>query len=617
MARSPLLLMALLAGASLGSAVELRKNPIRKVVTMLQDMQKSVEEEGEKEEELFDKFMCYCQNGEGALDASIAAGKAQIDQLGSSIEKGTAEKSQLEQDITQHKADREEAEKVIKESTAMREKEAAEFAATSGDMKSNIQAMGGALAALKKGLSAALLQTGVGSVLRNIVRTSPLVREGERGLLMSFLESGEDTEGGSDQIIGIVEQMKETMEADLAEAEKKEAESKSSFETLMTSKTSEIGAAGKAIETKTARVGTVAVEIVQNQADLESTEKTVAENTDFKANLAKTCATKQKEWDERQKTRSEEIEAISDTIEMLNSDDALELFKKTLPSAASSFVQTASGTRMQTRRAKALIQSAMASDMAHSVNRHLMLMALKSGVHGFEKVVGMVDGMVGVLEEEQVKDDKTDVWCLAELDKAKDEAKTTGVDIEELASAVDEQRDSIATTDSEIAELKAGLEELDKSVADATELRKKEHAESVDEAAANQAALELIGMAKNRMNKFYNPTLYKEPEKAAEEEFFAQIAIRRADPGPAPETFGEYKKSEGSSSIIAMMDSMIKDVETDMADAKRDEEEAQKDYEEDMSDAATKRSDDSKLMVTKEGEKAEKTTKLEDLKESK
>merc|ERR1719326_2846194 len=125
-------------------------------------------------------------------------------------------------------------------------------------------------------------------------------------------------------------------------------------------------------------------------------------------------------------------------------------------------------------------------------------------------------------------------------------------------------------------------------------------------------------MAKNRMNKFYNPTLYKEPEKAAEEDFFAQASVRRAaQPGPAPETFGEYKKSEGSSSIIAMMDSMIRDVETDMADAKRDEEEAQKDYEEDMSDAATKRSDDSKLMVTKVGEKAEKATKLEELKESK
>merc|ERR1719152_605198 len=202
-------------------------------------------------------------------------------------------------------------------------------------------------------------------------------------------------------------------------------------------------------------------------------------------------------------------------------------------------------TRSQMRRASALIRSSMKSDNAHTAQREVMLMALRSGVHGFEKVTGMVDGMVGVLEEEQTKDDKTDVWCLAELDKAKDEAKATEVDIDELASAVDEQRDAIATTAAEIAELKAGLEELDKSVAEATELRKKEHEEYVDTAAANQAALELIGMAKNRMNKFYNPTLYKEPEKKAEEEeFFAQVATRSAQPGPAPETFGDYKKSE-------------------------------------------------------------------------
>merc|ERR1719160_1920182 len=121
------------------------------------------------------------------------------------------------------------------------------------------------------------------------------------------------------------------MEADLKEAESSEAEAKAAYETLMTSKTSEIDAAGKAIETKTARSGAVAVETVQAKADLESTTKAVAEDKDFKSNLAKNCATKQKEWDERCKLRAEEVAAISDTIELLNSDDALELFKKALP----------------------------------------------------------------------------------------------------------------------------------------------------------------------------------------------------------------------------------------------------------------------------------------------
>merc|ERR1719262_1151882 len=98
-----------------GVTTGLRKNPIRKVVTMLQDMQKSVEEEGEKEEDLFDKFMCYCSNGEGALDASIQAGKAQIEQLGSAIEKGTVEEEGKKEEITAHKTDREGAQSAVKE----------------------------------------------------------------------------------------------------------------------------------------------------------------------------------------------------------------------------------------------------------------------------------------------------------------------------------------------------------------------------------------------------------------------------------------------------------------------------------------------------------------------
>jgi len=228
-----------------------------------------------------------------------------------------------------------------------------------------------------------------------------------------------------------------------------------------------------------------------------------------------------------------------------------------------------------------------------------LLLALGRRSGGFEKVVGMVDGMVGVLEGEQGGDDKMDVWCKAELEAAQGEAKATEGDISDLEATMEEQKDDIDSVAAAIESLKTGLVELDKSVAEATEQRKKEHAEYLSTAAANQAAVELLGMAKNRMNKFYNPTLYKEPAKKEEEELL------------------QYKKSEQSAGIIAMLDGIIKDVEGDIAEAKRDEEEAQKDYETDMTDAATKRSDDSKLTVTKEAEKAEKNGKYEDGKELK
>ena len=58
------LLWSLLLSSCLSSVGALslrgRENPIRRIVTLLQDTQKETEAEGEKEEEAFEKFMCYC-----------------------------------------------------------------------------------------------------------------------------------------------------------------------------------------------------------------------------------------------------------------------------------------------------------------------------------------------------------------------------------------------------------------------------------------------------------------------------------------------------------------------------------------------------------------------------
>merc|ERR1719499_2680571 len=86
------------------------------------------------------------------------------------------------------------------------------------------------------------------------------------------------------------------------------------------------------------RVGELGVEIAQMKNDLGDTEQALLEDKKFLADLEKNCATKQEEWDVIVKTRGEELQALSETIKILNDDDALEMFKKTLPSA-SSFVQ--------------------------------------------------------------------------------------------------------------------------------------------------------------------------------------------------------------------------------------------------------------------------------------
>merc|ERR1712078_410308 len=132
------------------------------------------------------------------------------------------------------------------------------------------------------------------------------------------------------------------MQGDLADATKAEESSIANFDALVAAKEAEIEAATKAVEDKLTRVGNLGVEISTMKEDLDDTQKAMIEDKKFLAELEKGCATKQAEWDERCKLRTEELLALADTIKMLNDDDALELFKKTLPGPSLLQIQVSS-----------------------------------------------------------------------------------------------------------------------------------------------------------------------------------------------------------------------------------------------------------------------------------
>merc|ERR1719473_2312499 len=86
---------------------------------------------------------------------------------------------------------------------------------------------------------------------------------------------------------------------------------------------------------KLERIGNSGVELAEMKNDLEDTKEGLEEDKKFLADMDKMCEQKKKEWIEYKKVQSEELIALADTIKILNDDDALELFKKTLPSASS------------------------------------------------------------------------------------------------------------------------------------------------------------------------------------------------------------------------------------------------------------------------------------------
>merc|ERR1719230_1475655 len=197
----------------------------------------------------------------------------------------------------------------------------------------------------------------------------------------------------------------------------------------------------------------------------------------------------------------------------------------------------------------------------------------------------------------------------------------------DLEKAIADGEESIAALKSEIAALEDGIKALDKQVAEATETRKEEHDDYVESLAANNNAKDLLAFAKNRLNKFYNPKLYKAPPKRelSEEERITVnmggtlaptaapggiagtgIGLAQVAPPPPPEANLAYKKSgEESGGVIAMIDLIVADVDKEIQTMEVEEKDAQEDYETFMADASEKRAHDSKAITDKSGAKAE------------
>lgn len=238
-------------------------NPIRKVVTMLQTMQKKVEAEGEKEKELFDKFMCYCKSSGGDLASSIADAETKVSELPSAVEEAEGQLGQLKEDLKKAQTDRAAAKTAIAEATAIREKEAGEFSTLSTDLKTNIAAIGKAVAALEKGAGGAFLQTQAAQVLRNLVENDSKMLDVDRDDVTSFLSNDEGYAPQSGAITGILKQMSDTMTASLNDATGTEEDSIKNYDGLVASKNKEIDALTAAIESKTTQIGELGVQIVQ------------------------------------------------------------------------------------------------------------------------------------------------------------------------------------------------------------------------------------------------------------------------------------------------------------------------------------------------------------------
>merc|ERR1719262_1476588 len=183
-----------------------------------------------------------------------------------------------------------------------------------------------------------------------------------------------------------------------------------------------------------------------------------------------------------------------------------------------SFLQARKAPAQTLQKAQAIIAKASAD----SKGLNLMFFTLKSkmrmaekaqGAVDFSEIFKMIDEMIAILTKDNKDDAAQKDFCIAELTKTEREKAATDDKLSSLAATLSELADSSAEVAEKITALQESVASLDKDVAEATEQRKKEHETYTADTQSTTIALELIAKAKNRLQKFYNPSLYNAPPK--------------------------------------------------------------------------------------------------------
>jgi len=326
------------------------QKPMQKVINLLNDMQKQMEKDANEDQDLSDKMGCECLTQDKEKTASIAKATSLLSDLKAKIEELKSSGAGLETEIKGLKTELAADTTALKEATSMRDKQLAEFTKEEKETVISMKNLEGAIVVLKKTNS--LMQVphsavvNVAAAVQQVLQTqasmvADLLSPQERQAVTAFVQnpdayraaanaakhnsfsalqesSGEesamssaeesdaqaDALGPSGEIFGILKQMKETFETNLAASQEKEKGNQKDFEALKTAKLGEIAAGKKQLDTKETQLADGNDALSQAKVNNKDTQRSLDADTKFLADLKEKCAIQDKEFADRKKKRS-------------------------------------------------------------------------------------------------------------------------------------------------------------------------------------------------------------------------------------------------------------------------------------------------------------------------
>jgi chromosome segregation ATPase len=597
-----LVFLALLLGPCGATSV----TPIQKVIQMLTDMQAKGKAEKEDEAVSFAEYKTFCKDTAWDKTTSIKTATAAIEQLSADIDKGASDAAEAAKAISTLDADITAWKKDITVQTRERKEAKGVFDTVHADYTESIDAVARALAVLKAspGQSAASLiqvkslmslskvpaqaKNKILAFLQN-APTNALLQDAE--MLEQPQAKAVNYESSSGSIIEMVESLGDKFEDERAALEEKESTEKHSYDMMMQDLNSQVSHATEELDSKTAFKAKTEEDKATNEGDLSDTSASKAADEKFLADLTAECEQKAIDFEARQKTRQEELDAIGEAIGIMSSDTVAGSGTKHLPQ----FIQKKGSALAQLRASStSSVQQAVATYLndqaARQNSRILSLLATKVAADPFKKIVKMIKDMIVKLTEEAQEEAEHKGFCDSELGSNKATRDTKTEESDTLKANIEELTADIAKLAEQISELSAAIASLDKAMAEATAQRTGEKEKNTITIADAKAGKEAVARAMTVLKTYY--------DKAATNTALIQNKV----PG-APETFDKaYTGMEGGG-VMGMLEVCESDFARLESETTAGEAENAKSYDEFMADSTSSKDAKTAEMKDKEAEK--------------
>jgi len=593
--------------SGLASADEYAGKPVSKVITLLKDMVEQLEKEGKEDEEIYEAMSCWCTTNDKEKTKAIADNEAKIGILEAAIEEYAANSARLNTEIEKLTGEVAENTEALEKATAMRQKEMAEFNAEEKESLQTISSLKGAVEKLSKLHEASFLQTSESTVSQLSMMQSmaslqhklqkhsdlvgTLITPRQRKMIKAFLQQSQgegEAAPASGEIFGLMKQMKEGFETNLANSQKEEMTSQDDYSNLKQTKEEEIAAGNSLIETKTQELATTDEKHAQSIQDLDDTRNTLAADTKFLASLKEQCANVDVEYEARVKTRQQEIQAVSKALAFLSSDEAQDLVSRTL-----GFIQIKQTTEHKKRTAKV---SKMLSKIAKKFqDPRISALAIQSRLDAFVKVKKSIQDMVDKLVKEKEDEIAHKDFCVEELNTNGKETQDKNQEKSTLEANIADLTEKMASLTKEVAALKAEISSLQVEIKRAGEDKIKENTAFQTTVADQRATQKLLATALEILKGFY--------EKASLVQMKAVSKRQPAGPPPPP-GFKKQEPNAQSGGVMGMIQMIIDDAKAMEAEAIKAEEDSQKAYEAFVTEANDSITTNEKAIVHAEKAKA-------------